>query len=214
MPKSVNITLFAVTILAISLILLVLELKEDIHTTTDHVNFTLSKLDTALANLQAVELNTTRTEAEMAGLLNTTRHIALKEREAQEEQLHAIQLVAIKAYNVLDDADQTIKQVGAVAPVLAESIQDTTEDVQLTLKSTQKLLEATTDDVSSPAIKNTMERVEEASKNTAEATANVAAATQDIRDYVHRETTPVRGFWNAVKALINLTWSIRGAAGI
>lgn len=210
---SVMITLWAMTILAIYMIMLVDSLKTTSHDIGDHVNFTLSQMDTALSNVQAIELNTTRTEAELSGLLNTTRHIAMQERQSQAEQLRAMQTLMVKGYMVLDDLDQTVKQVGAVAPVMAESIQDVSRDVQLTLRSSQKLLEATTDDLSSPAIKLSMERVQDAAQHTAETTQNLADATKDIKDYVHRETAPVRGTWNFIKEMIGLTWSIRGAGG-
>lgn len=210
---SVMITLWTMTILAIYMIILVDSLKTTSHDIGDHVNFTLSQMDTALSNVQAIELNTTRTEAELSGLLNTTRHIAMQERQSQAEQLRAMQTLMVKGYMVLDDLDQTVKQVGAVAPVMAESIQDVSRDVQLTLRSSQKLLEATTDDLSSPAIKLSMERVQDAAQHTAETTQNLADATKDIKDYVHRETAPVRGTWNFIKEMIGLTWSIRGAGG-
>lgn len=210
---SVMITLWAMTILAIYMIILVDSLKTTSHDIGDHVNFTLSQMDTALSNVQAIELNTTRTEAELSGLLNTTRHIAMQERQSQAEQLRAMQTLMVKGYMVLDDLDQTVKQVGAVAPVVSESIQDVSRDVQLTLRSSQKLLEATTDDLSSPAIKLSMERVQDAAQHTAETTQNLADATKDIKDYVHRETAPVRGTWNFIKEMIGLTWSIRGAGG-
>lgn len=210
---SVMITLWTMTILAIYMIILVDSLKTTSHDIGDHVNFTLSQMDTALSNVQAIELNTTRTEAELSGLLNTTRHIAMQERQSQAEQLRAMQTLMVKGYMVLDDLDQTVKQVGAVAPVVSESIQDVSRDVQLTLRSSQKLLEATTDDLSSPAIKLSMERVQDAAQHTAETTQNLADATKDIKDYVHRETAPVRGTWNFIKEMIGLTWSIRGAGG-
>lgn len=212
--KSVIFTLWATSILCISLILLVLQLKETIKITGDHVNFTLSKVDAAMVSIQAIETNTTRTEAELSGLLNTTRHIAIQERDAQEKQLYMIQVLATKAYSVLDDTDQTVKQVGAVAPVIAESVRDITDDTQATLKSSQRVMEAATDDLSSPAIKLSMERVQDSATSTAEATQNLADASKDIKDYVHRETAPVRGTWNFIKEMIGLVWSVRGAAGI
>lgn len=167
-----------------------------------------------LSSIQNIETNTTRTEAEMAGLLNTTRHIALEEQKAQQQQLQTVQELSTKAYALLDDADQTIKSVGEIPPTVAEAIKSTSEDLHLTLYSSQRLMESATDDLSSPSIKGTMENMQDATKNTASATQNLADTTKDIKDYVHRETTPVRGTWNFIKELINQVWAIRGAAGI
>ena len=33
-------------------------------------------------------------------------------------------------------------------------------------------------------------------------TANLADTTKDIKDYVHRETAPVRGTWNVLKSFL------------
>lgn len=169
---------------------------------------------TMMQNIQAIETNTTRTEAEMAGLLNTTRHIAIAEEKAQEQQIQSVQELTTKAYALLDDADQTVKGMGEISPAVAEAIKSTSEDLHSTLYSSQRLMESATDDISSPSIKGTMDNLQEASKNTATTTQNIADTTKDIKEYVHRETTPVRGTWNFIKELINQVWAIRGAAGI
>lgn len=189
-------------------------LVRDLRGVIPKVNKTLQDTQVALQSVQAIETNTTRTEAEMAGLLNTTRHIAIEEQKAQALQLQTLQELSTKAYALLDDADQTVKSVGEIPPTVAEAIKSTSEDIHLTLYSSQRLMEAATDDLSSPSIKTTMENMQDATKNTASATQNLADTTKDIKDYVHRETTPVRGTWNFIKALINQVWAVRGAAGL
>lgn len=207
---TVTITYMVFCILAIYFVLLV----KDIRVLVLHADSMIPQVNSTLSSIQAIETNTTRTEAELSGLLNTTRHIALAEQKSQDDQLQQIRLLSIKAGMMIDDADVTIKQIGQVAPYVALAVQNTSDDIHTTLYSSQRLIEATTDDVSSPSIRQTMDNIQEASKNTVETTSNVDAATKDIKDYIHRETTPVRGTWNFVKELINLTWSVRGAAGL
>lgn len=203
---SVIITLCTTSILAIYLILLVVKVERA-------ARVLVPKLDATLISVQAIETNTTRTEAELSGLLNETRHIATDERAAQQDQLMMVKQLSTKVYMLVDDADAAVKNLGEVAPNLTESIQYTTRDVHNTMVDSQELLQAATKQISDPSIGKAIDNMDMATLHTANATANVDATTKDIRDYVHRETTPVRGFWNAVKGLINLTWSIRGAAG-
>ena len=69
----------------------------------------------AIGSVQSIELNTTRTEAEMAGLLNTTRQIAISERAAQRQQLAQVQALAVQSALLLNDADRAVEQLGAAA---------------------------------------------------------------------------------------------------
>ena len=164
--------------------------------------------------MQTIETNTTRTEAELAGLLNTTRHIALSERDQEAKQFVAVQQLSTDAFQLVNDADAAVKNLGDVAPNLTESIQHMTSDVHNTMVSSQALMGAATLTISSPAIAQTEVAAMEAAQHTAIATQNLADTTQDIKVYVHRETTPVRGTWNFIKGLINQTWAIRGAIGL
>jgi len=48
----------------------------------------------------------------------------------------------------------------------------------------------------------TMPDLEETAKQAAGTAANVDATTKDVKDFVHRETTPVRGTWNVIKSFL------------
>jgi len=203
---SIVLTLCATSILAIYLILLVVKVEKAMLVLVPH-------LDATLISVQGIETNTTRTEAELSGLLNETRHIAIDEHKAQQDQLMMVQQLSTKVYMLINDADAAVQNLGEVAPNLTDSIKFTTNDIHKTMVSSQELLQAATKQMSDPSISKALDNVDMASMHTANATANLDATTADIRDYVHRETAPVRGFWNAVKGLINLTWSVRGAVG-
>lgn len=189
-------------------------LMSDVDRMIPTVNSTLLQVQSTLASVQTIETNTTRTEAELAGLLNTTRHIALSERDQEAKQFVAVQQLSTDAFQLVNDADAAVKNLGDVAPNLTESIQHMTSDVHNTMVSSQALMGAATLTISSPAIAQTEVAAMEAAQHTAIATQNLADTTQDIKVYVHRETTPVRGTWNFIKGLINQTWAIRGAIGL
>lgn len=172
-PISVTVTLF--TLVLVLLYTLYLE---------RNINRVVLVLPQTLSSIQSIETNTTRTEAELSGLLNTTRHIAIAEQKAQDDQLHTVQLLETKTYMVLDDTDLTVKQIGALAPILADSIQTTTQDVHVDLDRGQHLMEAATDDLSSPSIHITLDNMEKASENFVQVTHNTIGVTQDM----HEET--------------------------
>ena len=98
---SVIITLFTTSILAIYLILLVVKVERA-------ARVLVPKLDATLISVQAIETNTTRTEAELSGLLNETRHIATDERAAQQDQLMMVKQLSTKVYMLVDDADAAV----------------------------------------------------------------------------------------------------------
>jgi hypothetical protein len=206
---SVIVTVWIVTIFVTLLILLVLR-----------VEVLVPKVSKALDNIQAMETNTTRTEAELAGLLDITRHIALDEKKAQQQQLADIHTLTIKGGKLLDDADDSVKKLGDAAdslntlsPAVVAAIQDNSVQLQDTLGMGQNMLKAATLDLLDPNIQKSMDNIQSATNYAANSTANLDATTHDIREYVHRETTPIRGTWNFIKELINQTWAIRGAFG-
>jgi hypothetical protein len=172
----------------------------------------LESLKTALASIQAIELNTTRTEAEMAGLLNQTRHSMMTPAQTKELVDRASILMNDAAASTvkLGEAAESLKAIG---PVTASAVQTLAQDAHTALQASQGAMKAATDDLQDPAIKETLRSVDRAAANTADTTANLAATTSDIKEYVHRETAPARGFWNGVKGIINFTWSLRGAIG-
>lgn len=191
-----------------------------IHDMRGRLPVTQQALNNSLNSMQAIELNTTRTEAEMAGLLNVVRHIALQEQKDQQTQLAQFQLLTAKSVTLLGDADTTVKQLGYTA----KSLDDIAPKAQMLLSSIQvdshstflasnQLLDTAREDITTLDIQRTAGYMAQSAKNTSVATANIADTTGDIKDYVHRETTPVRGTWNFVKEMINLTWSVRGAVG-
>lgn len=160
----------------------------------------------AIASIQGIELNTTRTEAEMAGLLNQTRHSMMTPAQTKE--------LVDRAANLMDNANLSVIRFGAAAQSL-EGLGPTTQGaIAQFAQDAHGTLKAATDDLADPQIKTAIQNVATTSANVQDATANVADTTKDIRDYVRRATTPARGFWNAVKWIINQTWAIRGAAGI
>ena len=186
-PESVMITLLRVVLVPVLAALFVLLLYSI--RLVRHLDAETGVMDGALKSVQAIETNTTRTEAELSGLLNTTRHIAIDERNAQDKQLETVQELSTKTYSLLDDADNMVKQVSNLVPILADSIKNTTDDARVTMYSSQRLMEAATDDLSGPAIKDTLASIQDSSKNTAEVTKNMIGVTDDI----HTETSLLVG---------------------
>src|SRR6202043_2435548 len=105
-------------------------------------------------SVQAIETNTTRTEAELAGLFNTTRHIALDEHKSQAQQLADVHALTVSASKLLDDADVSVKQLGkaaqnldTVGPAVTSAVQNTSKQLQDTLGMSQNMMKAATLDL-------------------------------------------------------------------
>jgi hypothetical protein len=152
----------------------------------------MPKAGAALDTVQAIETNTTRTEAEMSGLLNETRHIAKDEREAEAKQLARADALSARAETFLIDADVTMKhlnasavQLGTIGVTTNNAIAGIAADTHITLGETQKVLAAATSDLADPALKQSLARIADSSENLAIATKEASGAMADV----HRVTT-------------------------
>jgi uncharacterized protein len=202
----------ALTVLAIGVLFLLFELgllardaraamwqlEGESHTVLAQFSGTLGNVDSAMTDVHSIELETQRTEEEMAGLLNQTRHGMLTQQ--QETALVG------RANAVLDDSDaairnldQTIVKLGDIAPAVeqtASTVNQTILSAQPGILDLNKAAAGAATAMSDPAIHETMVHVD----GTA---GNLDATSSDIHDFVHRETTPVRGTWNVIKAFLS-----------
>jgi hypothetical protein len=152
----------------------------------------MPKASAALDSMKAIETNTTRTEAEMSGLLNTARHMAMDEHVAETRQIARADALSARAETLLIDADVTMKhldasavQLGTIGVTANDAIANIALDTHLTLGDTQKALQAATADLSDPALKQSLAHIGEASENLAFATKEASGAMKDV----HQATT-------------------------
>jgi uncharacterized protein YoxC len=184
----------------------------------------MPKASAALDSVQAIETNTTRTEAEMSGLLNETRHIAKDEREAQAKQLARADALGARAETLLitanalaGDADVTMKHLDTSALQLAkigvttnDAIAGIAADAHSTLGESQKALQAATADLSDPALKQTIARAGEASENLAIATKEASGAMSDVHKVTDYEAKQIMAPVSKVKAVAYISARLIG----
>lgn len=141
------------------------------------------KISKALDSVQAIETNTTRTEAELAGLLNVSRQIALNERSASAEQIKQIDLISRQTAALIEHADATVTDLDAAAKqTLAGAAQDEADVSTLLRQSTTSLRQVGDSSVTLLSSATTAIDVEDAHKamaDVATSTQNLAAATGD-----------------------------------
>ena len=131
----------------------------------------IPKLSASLDSIQAIETNTTRTKAELAGLLNETRHIAIDERKAQADQLKAVSGIAIRTNALLDAATTAVNRISDVSPHVEAAVDSIGLDVHETLLASQETLQAATSDLNAPELRDTMVKLD--------ATVTAAQATSE-----------------------------------
>jgi hypothetical protein len=173
------------------------------------------KIGAALASVQAIETNTTRTEAEMSGLLNTARHVALDERAAEEKQLAAVDGLAARSAKLLDDADAAVGHLNASAVQLgtigattndaiagiAADAHDSLLSVNATLGAGQETLKAATADLADPSLKAGIEQVGPAIANLAATSKETAGAAADIHQVTTYEAKQIMAPVSKIKAI-------------
>lgn len=171
------------------------------------IDITLTAVNSAMGDVHSIELETQRTEAEMAGLLNQTRHGMLTQRQE-------IELVA-KASAVLDDSDATIRKVNneflpRINAVLESSNTLVVDGDSAVGSVSLAVHQLTADGHSSLAVlsdeanelRPSIEGFNQIVHSGTGIAGNLDATTSDIKAFVHRETTPVRGTWNVIKSFL------------
>jgi hypothetical protein len=186
------------------------ELRVDSGKVAAATEVTSDRLAIALAQVSAIELETQRTEAEMSGLLNASRHDMLT--RAEKAQLLG------KANAILDDADTAVKGANDELKAMGRDfdsgnilLTDADNSVRSLGVAGQNSLEHL-DALTAPAVASldkldaTMTDVQGVAKDT-------HAMSTDAAAFVYRELAPARGTWHSLKAIVNFTWSLRGAIG-
>lgn len=151
----------------------------------------MPKLGAVLDNVQAIETNTTRTEAEMSGLLNTARHVALDEKTATTKQLAALDALTKRAGKLLDDADSTMKHLDQAAAQLGVIGGTTNDAIGKIAIDAHDTLNAATADLVDPALKASLAHLDESAASLAIATKEAAGATADIHKVTEYEAKQI-----------------------
>jgi hypothetical protein len=166
-----------------------------------HLDITLAHVDDAMGDVHSIELETQRTEAEMAGLLNQTRHGMLTKNQETELVANANLLLTNSNAAVIQLTDSA-RQIGTVPATVNQAIGQIMSDTHAAIASAQPGIEnlnraagAAATAMSDPAIHDTLTHVDGVA-------GNADATMSDIHGFVHRETTPVRGTWNVIKAFL------------
>lgn len=161
------------------------------------------KAAAALDAVKAIEVNTTRTEAELAGLLNVTRQVALDERKATAAQLAQVAAIGSStnqlirhADAVLDDVDLTITGAGVDEVRLAKLLDQTTASVaEITQRSSTVLANVAQASDPAPvvaALQNVVAATGSIRQTTADGAATMIAVRRGVEYEVAQLMRPVR----------------------
>jgi hypothetical protein len=157
---------------------------------------TLQHTDQALSDVHAIEVNTTRTEAELAGLLNSTRHIAETERAAAVQQSKSIQELIGHADQVLQDVDHTVLAAGSDEAQLQQLLVQSTASINNITQDTHTVLVNAAATLDPAPIQASLANVVQSTEHINQATQDAAATMVDVRKGVEYElgelTKPVK----------------------
>lgn len=200
----------AATLVCIFLVLLVVDLRRESAALS-------SATQSALASVEAIEVNTTRTEAEVAGLADATRHVALAEQKAFAQQAADVHGVAEQARQVLSAAAVAISREDSnAAEVLAGAADDekklagladtVTLSVAGITNQTTATLRAAAETVGGAQVRQSLDAVAATTHNAQTASVDLAATMSDARKAADYElkaltTPPSKLKWLAEEAV-------------
>lgn len=152
--------------------------------------------------------DTRRTVEIVSGTANQVRHIAEEERKQSATQARLINQDLAKLGGVLDTTNgaiqaqnlqlQNLETQSSVALIGTETQIDQTFDM---LQPAIQSLADAAPIVAQNAV-TTTNQIAEIAQHTNVTSQNIQDATTDLKNYIHRMTTPVRGVWNAIKGMI------------
>jgi hypothetical protein len=177
----------------------------------------MPRAEAALAGIQAIETNTVRTEAEMSGVLNTVRHIALDERAQTNNQLAAARGLTSRGSQLLDDADAAVRhldasavELGTIAPATNQAIAGIAADAHETLGAGTETLNAAAADLKDPALKDSIVQLDVSTRNAAAATDEAAGTMKSIHKGVDYEVAMIMKPASKVKTTVLVLASALG----
>ncbi len=151
----------------------------------------LEALPPAIDDIHNIQVDTTRTEAEMAGLLNQTRRSLLTPEQTKE--------LVDRAANLMDNANESVIRLGAAAqslegigPTTQGAIAQTAQDIHITAGDAEQAIDTITKEAGDPAIHETLTHVEGVA-------GNLDATSADLKKIADQWAAPVRGVWNHLK---------------
>lgn len=140
---------------------------------------TLDSLDSALVEVKQMEVNTTRVEAELGGLTNVIRQVALDERKSSAAQLQQIATLGDRTTKLIEHADQTIVQADEAIKAFGNS----GDQLTITLAGVSRAVNQTSIDTHALLVNATtaidVDTTHQAMQNVATSTQNLVAATGD-----------------------------------
>lgn len=171
-----------------------------------------TKAGVALDAIPAIATDTRRTEIELAGLLNVTRQVAIKERQASDEQIKQIVQIGVQTQALLSQASGTLADLDEVAKQalggaatdeqqLALLLAHATQSVTDLTKHSDEVLDNAAQTLNPAATQQTMQNVVAASANVAHATADAAASMVTVRKGIDYEVGQLMAPVKKVKAI-------------
>lgn len=194
--------------------LLAVELQGSVDRITKDIHYTMVVAGNATFDADQAAKQATLASTQVAAAAAEQRAYWNKTSLETYKTMASLRLTIVRADHSLNDV---------VVPQLVHSMQgtddlmrQTTSDVHQTAVGLQPVLQelarasaAAASTMADPAIHETIVHLDETSahaaetaEQTAQTVAHLNATASDVQAFVHRETTPVRGTWNVIKAFL------------
>lgn len=165
-------------------------------------------VDATRTDVHALMLPTQKAEADIAALALSGAQVAAKERNAFDAQQRYYADLATRTDALLDSANKTLNEVhDGIIPAARDNLDAIHSAVVRGddgISALGKRSEATLDSLNADAtaLRPAIDSFAQITANGARTSANLDATSADVRAFIHRETTPVRGTWNVIKSFL------------
>ena len=173
------------------------ELTQDGATIAQNVESTAKATQTALLAIQGIETDTTRTEAEIAGLLNQTRRAMLTKDQVAALVAQATQTIGDIDASIRAFDTQTLPTFGVLLSSGSDLVHHVDSQTGEVADGFRGLLSAGT--AATVAIDADADAAHAALEPLARTSANIEATTADVRKIADEWAAPIKGAWAHLK---------------
>jgi hypothetical protein len=176
------------------------EFRQDGATIAQNVESVSKATETALKSIQAIETNTTRTEAEMAGLLSASRHAMLTKDQVAALVAHVTKTLEDADASVNRFNNQTLPDFGKLLSSGSDLVAHADAETGEMATQFRGFLSAGTGAVES--IGSDANAAHAAIEPLAGTAQNVEATTADVRKIADEWAAPIKGVWAHLKQFL------------
>lgn len=206
--------ILGLTILAIVVLVLLFELglvarqmQRDTHALLINANTFVTTANDAAKEVRDAGIQLNKAAATAVTAADEQRDYWNKTSLETYKTMASLRLAIVRTDGSINDdlvprVTASIDSTNALSAAAAKDLTETTAELKPILDHLAQAAASAADTMADPKIRDTLAEVDGAASEANKTSQHVEGAAGDVQQWIHRNTTPVRGTWNLVKAFL------------